>query len=109
MQKRKKPVIYSEQFIQDITDIYFFGLETFGINQAEKYESFILRMTDGLKYDYEMYPECRFLVTKGKIYRNIIFESHIIVYRIKKDTVEILRIFHTSTSNTTKRTARNIR
>jgi plasmid stabilization system protein ParE len=42
-----------------------------------------------------IYPECRFLPTKTQIYRNIVWDNYLIIYKIKKDAVEVLSVFHT--------------
>jgi plasmid stabilization system protein ParE len=42
-----------------------------------------------------IYPECRFLPTKTQIYRNIIWGNYLIIYRIRRDSVEVLSLFHT--------------
>ena len=40
MQEAKRlPVKISQEFNNDLNDIYYFGMETFGIKQAEIYES----------------------------------------------------------------------
>jgi plasmid stabilization system protein ParE len=91
MEKRQRVVKYSDEFIQDIGIIYSYGLETFGRKQAELYEAFIWKLVKGLTTDYEMYPECRYLKTKNVLYRNIIIDSHIIIYRITPTQIEVLK------------------
>ncbi len=41
------------------------------------------------------YSECRFLPTKKKGYRNIIWGNYLIIYRIKSKVVQVLTLFHT--------------
>lgn len=106
---KEKPVIYSKQFAIDTDDIYNYGVVTFGEAQAQKYEASIDNLTKELEYSYWMYPECKWLLTKGRIYRNIILDSHLIIYRVKTEKIEVLRVFHSSTSISRIRTARMIK
>jgi len=69
MEKEPKPVIYSTKFKQDIIDIYQYGIVTFGKMQADKYESDIYRLVGFLDNFYDIYPDCRYLRTKSKMYR----------------------------------------
>jgi plasmid stabilization system protein ParE len=95
-ERAEKPVIYSKEFIFDIDGVYEYGVVTFGERQAHQYEESIKNIIKRLNTDYYMYPECRFLKSKSWIYRNIIFESHIIIYRITADRIEVLRMFNSS-------------
>jgi hypothetical protein len=45
-----------------------------------------------------LYPECRFLVTKNHIYRNIILDAHLIIYRNSDYHIEVLDIIHKASS-----------
>lgn len=42
-----------------------------------------------------IYSECRFLPTKKKIYRNIVWGNYLIIYRLKRNLVQVLTLFHT--------------
>jgi toxin ParE1/3/4 len=86
----EKPVAFSKHYVLDTDNIYNYGLETFGKAQAKKYEVLIDKITTELAISYWMYPECRHLPTKGRIYRNIILESHLIIYRIKTERIEVV-------------------
>jgi toxin ParE1/3/4 len=67
-----------------------------------------MALTYGLNDFYMMYPECKWLSTKGRIYRNIILESHLIIYRIKTERIEILRVIHSQSSISHIRSIRKI-
>ncbi len=108
MEKEPKPVIYSTQFKQDLVDLHKYGIETFGKIQAEKYLNNIYRLVDGLGLAYDIYPECRHLITKARIYRWIILDSHLIIYRITKSDVLVLRILHSHRSITKIKDVRDI-
>jgi len=109
MEREPKPVVYSTKFKQDIIDVYKYGLETFGKIQAEKYQSDIYRLVGCLDFFYDMYPECRHLPTKSKMYRWIILDSHLIIYRINEAEIQILRILHSHRSIAKIKHSRSIR
>lgn len=88
----------SKQFNFDLDDIYQYGIETFGLKQAKKYEDEIWHLIDGLSHNYVLFPECRYLPTKSKMYRWIILESHLIIYRITDTQIQVLRMLHSKRS-----------
>ena len=53
-----------------------------------------MKKVDSILLNPYIYPECRFLPTKTQIYRNIIWGNYLIIYRIKKDVIEVLSFFH---------------
>lgn len=107
MEERERFVEISHEFINDLGNIYAYGRELFGQRQAEIYENMLWGILERLKTESEMYPECRWLITKGRIYRNIILDSYLIIYRIKG--VEVLRAFHSHSSITRIRSSRSIK
>jgi toxin ParE1/3/4 len=109
MEKGPKPVRYSTQFKEDVIDVYMYGLETFGKIQAEKYLVNIYRLIESLDVSYSIYPECRHLPTKSKMYRWIILESHLIIYRITVTEIHVLRIVHTHRSITKIKASRRVK
>jgi len=110
MDTRKLKVVVSEQYSDDLKNIFQYGLETFGFAGAFLFYQNIERLVSNLEFEYFMYPECRFLATKSKIYRNIILESYLIIYRIAPNQIEVLRVFHSSICTTTRiRSVRKIK
>lgn len=105
---KEKPVVYSLHYAIDTNNIYNYGKEVFGENQARKYESIIDKITTELAISYWMYPECRHLTTKDHRYRNVILESHLIIYRVKTDRIEVLRVIHSQSSIRRIRSVRKI-
>jgi toxin ParE1/3/4 len=96
MDTKKLKVAVSEQYGDDLKNVLQYGLETYGYSGALAFYDNIERLVANLESEYFMYPECRFLITKSKIYRNIILESYLIIYRIASDRIEVLRVFHSS-------------
>ncbi len=82
----------------DLPSIHEYGMATFGIKAADYFIEDIYFELDKLQTHYLLHPECRYLETKTKIYRNIILGSYLIIYRITPNRIEVLRAFHGSRS-----------
>jgi len=82
--KRKK-VVLSTEFQNDIKAVFEYGEDTFGFNTAKTFVSEIYMHVWNLDGQYLMFPEVRFLSTKNKKYRNIILGSYLIIYRIEAE------------------------
>lgn len=93
-----KPIIVSESLKTHRREIYTFGLDTFGFYQAEKYDNEIKKSLETLSFYYNIYPECRHLATQKRMYRNIILDAHLIIYRITDERIEVLDIIHSASS-----------
>jgi toxin ParE1/3/4 len=98
----------SEQF-NLLQEVYQYGLETFVLAQAERYENDIWQLIEGLSTNYLIFPECHHLITKSKMYRWIILDAHLIIYRVSKTRIQVLRLIHAKRSITTVKKSRNIR
>jgi toxin ParE1/3/4 len=108
-EEKKLPVKVSRDFNFDLYNIYQYGIDTFGIRQAQIYEDEIWKLVDGLSHNWSFFSECRHLPTKSKMYRWIILESHLIIYRIAEKEIQALRIVHSHRSITKIKAARSIR
>jgi plasmid stabilization system protein ParE len=107
MEKEKKlPVRLSLAFLLDLDEVFQYGVEIFGRKQAENYENEIWELIERLPNTYRLFPECRHLPTRSKMYRWIILDSHLIIYRIKREEVQVLRILHSKRSITKIKTIR---
>lgn len=109
MDERTKKVISSQLFEIHLTEILQYGIETFGFTQASKYFDLISHFVESLGRFYEYHPECRHLATKKRIYRNIILDAHLIIYRITDEQIEVLDIIHSASSIRKIRAAKNIK
>jgi toxin ParE1/3/4 len=94
----RKAVVLTIAAQSDIKAVFEFGAETFGFVAAKGFVAEVYMSIWGLDYQYNMHPECRFLITKSKIYRNIILGSYLIIYRINQEQVEVLRVFNSKVS-----------
>ena len=105
----RRQVKVSDKFYESFEQIYDFGYETFGYFQAERYGQKIRKYIDRLPCYYTYYPECRHLATKSRMYRNIILDAHLIIYRITAERIEVLDIVHSASSIGKIRRVRKIR
>jgi len=103
-----KPYITAPDFDKSREDIYNYTLNAFGPFQAERYVDKIQKAIDTLPHWYLLYPECRHMRTKSRMYRNIILDAHLIIYRITKLRVEVLDIVYSASSIGKIRGARGI-
>lgn len=98
MVAKTKPVITSVNYETHLVEILEEGIATFGINYAQKYFEMISHWVESLDVFYTYHPECRHLATKNRIYRNIILDAHLIIYRITDTRIEVLDIIHSASS-----------
>lgn len=109
MENRKKEVVGSTFYYDDLQDIYEYGNATFGLRLADSFFDSMIDDVEKLETQYLLHPECRHLETKSKIYRNIVIGSYLIIYRITLNRVEVLRAFHGSRSPKTIKSSRKIK
>ena len=107
-QLSRKKVIGSPIYEESLERTFVEGIERFGMFQARKYLEHILNTVEKLENDYPYYPECRHLTTKSRMYRNIILDSHLIIYRITEERIEVLDIVHSASSMRKIKKTRNI-
>ena len=104
-----KPYVTSVKFRESRSEVYYYGLRTFGYLQAEHYNQKIEKAIISLSDFFTAYPECRHLATKSRRYRNIILDAHLIIYRITDERIEVLDIIHSDSSVGKIRGVRKIR
>jgi plasmid stabilization system protein ParE len=93
-----KPYAISDEFFDSQAEVYNYGAKKFGYFQAECYNQQIEKAIETLSIFYLAYPECRHLATKNRIYRNIILDAHLIIYRITDQRIEVLNIVHAASN-----------
>ena len=109
MEKSVRKVIYSKVYYTNLQEVYLYGKETFGKVFADIFLEEINHTVSGLSYKFNSYPECRHLATKNKVYHNIILGKYLIIYRIRTEKIEVLRIFHGSRGPKTIRASRSVK
>jgi toxin ParE1/3/4 len=109
MEVEAREVVVSDLALQSLEQIYDYGVETFAFNAANVFIDELFGHIAQLSTRYYLYPECRYLATKSKIYRNFIFGSYLIIYRIRDTRIEVLNVLHGSRSITTIKSTRKIK
>ena len=105
----RKAVEVSDEFKESRREIYDYSCDTFGEVQAVRYWQKIVNAVDTLPDRYLSYPPCRHIPTKSRMYRNIILDAHLIIYRITAARIEVLDIVHGAMSVSRIRATRKIR
>ena len=91
----QKILVVSDSAENDLEQEYVFYADNYSVEAAERLRiGFNQEILKILPNPY-IYPECRFLPTKTQIYRNIVWGNYLIIYKIKKDIIEVLSVFHT--------------
>jgi len=103
-----KPYITSEEFEESRERIYDYSLNTFGYLQAERYREKIRNSLLMLPRWYLSYPECRHIPTKSRMYRNIVLDSHLIIYRVTDQRIEVLDMVYSASAISRIREVRKI-
>ena len=94
----RKSIEISVIYDDHLTDVYDYTVDIFGEIQAERYIQKIEKIIETLPYGYLFYPECRHIPTQSRMYRNIILDAHLIIYRITGERIEVLDIVHSASS-----------
>ena len=109
MDIQSKEVVTSRYYEVHLVEILEYSIETFGYVQACKYFNKIAQLVERLDTYYTCYPPCRHIPTKSRMYRNIILDAHLIIYRITEQRIEVLDIVHSTSSIRKIRDTRKIR
>ncbi len=88
---RKLKIIFLEEAINDIEEIWFYIFVTWSQHQADRYHSLIIKEIEFLATKPESGKALNH-IRKG--YRSIKIKSHYIFYRFSQDELEIIRILH---------------
>lgn len=74
---------------RDLEHIWFFGLEQFGVEQADDYYNALMRHLLAIAENPLRYPTVKH-IREG--YRRSVFRSHSVFYKIHTEQIEIMRI-----------------
>lgn len=102
-------VVMSEQSLLSLEEIYVYGIETFSYSSATIFIDELYLEIQNLSKKYLHHPECRYLITKSKKYRNIRIGSYLVIYKITRTRIEVLNIIHSSRSIKALKSARKIK
>jgi hypothetical protein len=67
-----KEIVLTTLAQADINTVFEYGAVTFGFITVKAFVAEVYISIWSLDYQYNMYLECRFLLTKSKMYRNVI-------------------------------------
>ena len=109
MESQTLEVVISDMALTSLEQIYEYGIETFAFAAATVFIEELILHIEQLSVNYDMHPECRFLATKSKMYRNLIYGSYIVIYRINPKRIEVLNILHSSRSISRIKASRKIK
>ena len=88
-------VVIKDAALKELAAQYDYYANNYSIRYAEKFRLEFFQQVKSILPQPLHYPECRFLPTKNQVYRNIVWGNYLIVYKVKKHTVEVLVLFHT--------------
>ena len=91
-----KELVITEHALQTVRDEFEYLKENISTEFAHKLrDSFPVQVELILPF-YLKHSECRFLPTKNKIYRNLIWGNYLIIYKILEKEILVLVIFHSN-------------
>ncbi len=109
MESQKLEVVISDMALISLEQVYEYGIETFAYTAATVFIDELIFRIEQLSINYLLHPECRHLPTKSKMYRNLIYGSYLVIYRINGNRIEVLNILHSSRSISTIKVTRRIK
>jgi len=85
------PYIISKKAVSDLEEIWFYTVEKWSVEQADRYYYLII---DEINYICKNTTAGKSMDQVRKGYRASKVKSHLIFYRVANNTVEIIRILH---------------
>lgn len=109
MEGQTLEVVISDMALKSLEHIYEYGIETFAFTAATVFIEDLIQHIEELSVYYSLHPECRYLPTQSKMYRNLIYGSYMVIYRINFTRVEVLNVLHSSRSISFIKSSRKIK
>ena len=88
-------IVIKEYALEQLHEEYTYYRKEYSLAYAEEFRTSFFDRIIAITPFYKSFPECRFLHTQNKIYRNVIWNNYLIVFRIKSHIIEVLSLFHT--------------
>jgi toxin ParE1/3/4 len=79
----------------ELKEEYLYYKEHYSNRYAERFRLEFYKQVKTILPHPLKYPECRYLLTKKKLYRNIIWGNYLIIYRVQSKAIQVLTLFHT--------------
>ena len=87
-------IVIKEYALEKLREEYNYFRKEYSLTYAEQFRVSFFERIISITPFYKSFPECRFLRTKNKDYRNVVWNNYLIVFRIKTDCIEVLSLFH---------------
>lgn len=88
---RRLKIVFHEDAIQDLEEIWFYTFKTWSLEQADHYHNLIFKEIEILARKPNLGKDVSYL-KEG--YRSAKIKSHIIFYKISSSSFDIVRILH---------------
>lgn len=85
------PFVLTKKAVSDLEEIWLYTLEKWSVDQADRYYNLIIDEINSICKNHSAGKSMEH-IRKG--YRASKVKSHLIFYRVLKDTIEVIRILH---------------
>jgi len=102
-------IVVKEYALIQLEEEYTYFFKEYSEKYADTFFDAFFKVIENILPHYLSFPECRFLKTKNKIYRNIIWGNYLIVFKIGKKKIEVLCLFHTKQNPRKLKTVKRIK
>ncbi len=102
-------IVITEHALQTVNAEFNYLKEFASDRAAHQFKDDFVRQVDSILPFSLGHPECRFLPTKNKIYRNIIWGNFLIIYKILKNEILVLGAFHSKQNPSKLKSYRRIK
>lgn len=92
--EQKKKLVIKQYALNQLSEHFNYYKTNYSLRYAKSFSEEFIDVVENILPNYNRFPECRFLTTKNKIYRNIVWKKFLIVFKIQDDSIEILSLFH---------------
>lgn len=87
-------IVITEHALHTVQSEFNYLKEFASEKVAQQFKTKFVEQVESILPFYLSHPECRFIPTKNKIYRNIVWGNFLLVYKILKNEILVLGIFH---------------
>lgn len=102
-------IVITEHALQTVNAEFNYLKEFASERVAHQFKDSFVSQVDSILPFYLGHPECRFLPSKNKIYRNVIWANFLIVYKILKGNILVLGVFHSKQNPSKLKSYRRIK
>ena len=92
---RKKLLIIRNNVFEELDEQLNYFIDNNSAEYALRFANDFVKQLQNILPHYRSFPECRYLPTTRRKYRNIVWGNYWIIYKITPKAVEVLSLFHT--------------